>query len=358
MDTLDIIIIGNGFDKLHGINSTYLDFLEYIKANKSAIMKDNKLYEVFWDFYKRNSWVDCEQVLNNIFNGFEEFRVDNGEGKLILAENVEFEYFVRYIEKTYPVIAVDMQGYEVAFLEFYKQETVEEMHSYNRNVIYSDKYITKYNFDQILHKLTDDYLELRKCLMEYLKEQEGQFQRSEKIEKYLSQVNPKQCIVINFNYTNSFLNYTENVHVNHVHGKLEDESIVLGHYDCKVNVCNKKNQLYCLNTFSNFEQYLAKYLNEYCEQHTKLEIRLHIMGHSVDINDRSIYNTIEKALDDLRSLNIFEGGVKFNVNYSYYDEEKVGGKNQLQIIENMKKLKMLNSALENSSCKGYNTYER
>ena len=66
-ENLKILIIGNGFDLWHGLETRYRDFLKHLKRESS----DNIWFRYFNSITFNDKWVDLEAEIAEIFNFLE-----------------------------------------------------------------------------------------------------------------------------------------------------------------------------------------------------------------------------------------------------------------------------------------------
>lgn len=358
-NVLNINIIGNGFDKMHGIDSTYHDFLTYLKKDTNLV-EGNYILQEMINKQLNDTWIDCESYLNDLFTGFIQFK----ELQLKVDINHEVDTFISYANNKY----VSIKKYKRSGGDNYKYINLGEVinaeafkHNFSVYEIHTNDILKLHGssetflMEKIQKDLLDDFYNLRKELISYLKTIENNFNFNTTFEDFLIENNfVRNSICLNFNYTNTANKYFGDIY--HLHGDLINENIVWGYYDCQMeNIC-KVWQTLCLNAGNDFYYNLAKSLE------TKpVLINLNILGHSVSANDLKIYNKIIKLIEagyqcqfsepkDLRSL------FKFSINYTYYDEERQMGNDQISKVKNIKELgDAANYAINSRKLKGHNT---
>lgn len=73
----NILVIGNGYDLAHKLNTRYSDFIECV--NKKGLNNDeftrvissNGFISCFLEYAKIFSWIDCEREIKSIINSFD-----------------------------------------------------------------------------------------------------------------------------------------------------------------------------------------------------------------------------------------------------------------------------------------------
>ncbi len=350
---LNINIIGNGFDKMHGIDSTYHDFLEYLKK-ETLLSETNYICKEMIEKNLSDTWIDCESYLNKLFNGFIKFK----ENKLEVEVSEEVDVFINYANNKYGNIKNGSTSmYNLGdVINLYKRAYSPNQYTVIKNEILkvigsSETFL----IEKIESDLLTDYYELRNILIKYLKLQEGNFKGNNNFNDCIENNKfNENGICLNFNYTKTAWHYFNNVH--HIHGDLRNENIVWGYYNCAMeNVC-KSWQVLCLNAGNLFFSELWISL----DPNVIDTINLNIWGHSIGQNDIEIYNNIIKMIEYKFDIEYDEKNNEkkpnIAINYTYYDSEKQIGKDQISKVKNIKTLgSVAEEIINNRKLNGYNT---
>lgn len=218
---MNILVIGNGFDLAHGLKTSYIDFVKYlkeiIKADKGTKGKklaiNNSFIHCFIKVATENrSWIDCEKeieiivtmilkILNdrNVFVASSNL-IDRSESSLYLYEFERLKLMDKFCEKS------DAHWIRFQSMYFKAYEGID------KNVI--------------LETLKCDLNDLIKLFKYYLEENVIN-QPVTKLSKQIESINPDY--VINFNYTNTYEHYGINREdVCYIHGSVQDDNMVLG----------------------------------------------------------------------------------------------------------------------------------
>ena len=176
-DTL--VIIGNGFDKAHGLNSDYNDFAQKVKDDSLLTFKEK------WEKYYVKNCSGCRNCI--IFNDQNSW--------------TSFETGICSMTNKMSYLAFD--------------------EDYNYHVLTED-----------INKLNQSYDTISKLLISYLRNAEktkGDIRKHPLIEQFI----PKDSPIVTFNYTKTAEIYSDNVY--HIHGSLNENFIVLGYDDRRLH---------------------------------------------------------------------------------------------------------------------------
>ncbi len=358
-NVLNINIIGNGFDKMHRVNSTYSDFLGYCETEYSG--KENSIYLGMQQEQENNSWVDCELYLNRLFNGFGKFK---NEQLNVDVDDADVTTFINYAVNKYDKIVRTLPANIRGEPEFFTLgELINNKANNNWNHIdYSfeptnEKFVIdngtglRFLLEKTEQALLDEFYELKQILTEYLKAVENDFEKNEKfMDKVFLPMQETTEVTLNFNYTNTGESYFNNIY--HLHGNLIDENIVWGYYGCtSENIC-KDWQVLCVNAGSNFKKNISESL-----QNAK-KININIIGHSVCENDYKIYNWLLDEIEcSINSQLDEDNQYPVTIHYSYFDSERNSGKDQMKVVKNLRNLNsnVVENAINTGQFMGHNT---
>lgn len=265
-----LIIIGNGFDRAHGLATSYGEFIEHIIISHN---KDRKKYN---DLLQLNpQWV---------FRNIDDFKSRG--------ERLERDGYFKYTSRLFKLL-VDK------FAENnYNWVDIEEFY-------FSLVYKVKNNIDS-LRKLNSEFKIIKEYLEDYLYTivKPESFSINEKLIELFLKGGPSHLYFLNFNYTETIHQYIDHIErfekkycsINFIHGEIKkvDNPIIFGYgnedsrYRELLNLDNEfikhiKSQEYSItNNYSSFIEYL----------HAHNNISVCIVGHSCGPSDRTLLNKI------------------------------------------------------------------
>lgn len=294
----NVLVIGNGFDLAHGLDTSYNDFIKYIKDEKykkssgsidvysdemENIVENNGFIKFFLEYEKEvKGWVDLEKLMKDVISYFEEFLTKYTE--FINPSNCFF-----CSERSGEAMFKVFECFEI-FNEFYTQG------GYNLGSVKLKYYNRTYGLNKkaLLDMLKQQLDSLNRSLQLYL----GYLMKTENqyIDSY-SKIKPIQQIkeidpsyVISFNYTDIYKIYgIKQEDVFHVHGSIDKNNMVLGFDDD-----DPKNLdfVYFKKYFQRIQK-LTGYIDE--DRFIKYDKGLlldypiiHFYGHSMDKTDGDI----------------------------------------------------------------------
>lgn len=292
----NLIIIGNGFDLAHNLETSYPQFIKYlVDSNRDNIIHKDlfiRPVEMFYEELRRINHYDIH-LRNTVKN------------------NLLIQLILNH------------------FLQNWSD--VEEL--YFRHLYNIGENSATYDKPEILNKEFD---QIKSALEKYLSEQES---KSVKIESYnamFSALDSESTLILNFNYTktierlyNSSLTKSD---VLHFHGELGSDTnpIIFGyaasHEDAR-KLVEKNNNEFMKNIKKHLykrtanEALLTKYLNH-------KQINVLILGHSCGLSDKLILNQIltHEHVETIRTFyfekyeNYFDTAV--NIDRIMNDDEK------------------------------------
>ena len=262
-----IVVLGNGYDLAHGSKTKYTDFIDSHKNNKNLWIKH------FLRKSDLNGWVDVENELITILESVNKVKEAYPEGCNLLELIHNFKSFALFYE-------------------------CELMSDYDGNA--SGLEYIEYNILQIIEDIKKDFVEVKTLLQEYIKSEVSKnknYGQNQQIRDVLFEYD--NIIVLNFNYTDTISNYSENAHNIFIHGDV-DSKIILGHKDIKFpefSIFNKMTQQRCLSTSYKYDFInKAKLLPPGIYEKAKFNYDFVVLGHSIDKNDHNVlswvYNTV------------------------------------------------------------------
>lgn len=314
----NILVIGNGFDLAHGLKTSYVDFIDYVK--KTSYLSDDmlnedeseKLSEIvnsngFIEYFlKLNEdipgWVDFEREIFKITEGFKSF-FDNYKDMM----------------NTHNRVSQKLAGeFLVDILSYFAIGKYTDLGFIIEPEFYSPKYgLSK---ERVLKKLKSHLdglicalqLYLKRCQIEFFQK----YDSDSCIINQISRIYPSY--VITFNYTDTYKIYgIKPEDVFHVHGSLAKNNMVLGFNDD-----DPKNLdfVYFKKYFQRIQK-LTGYIDErkfiYADKrgisHANQMI-VHFYGHSMDKTDGDI-------IQKLRSM--ASGFVIYKYNQEDYEQKVI-----------------------------------
>lgn len=319
---MDILILGNGFDLAHGLNTKYADFLKYCQEKYCSQInvgkdKDN-------NFLYNNVW--AKHFLNKTLSG----------DKWIDLEKEIFNVIVKLNELPYFQSNTSQEKYkEILFLisKDYSNFNFDDVKRYFRkpdSLFHQDcYYIQIKDFINFLYnQLRDFVLEFEK----YLTEEENK--KIKNTPKYNLRLKSDCVNLLNFNYTDTCeqlykINFNHNNYgiktkAVYIHGKINNENgcnLVLGTHSfdntqipVEFNIFKKHHQRHRHGTINSYQELL----NELKYPKKIYSLTFHIIGHSLDKTDHNILKHILSA-------------TKKSTIYIYYHDEEALARMQSNI---------------------------
>lgn len=295
----NILVIGNGYDLAHRLDTRYDDFIEYIKqAVKDDSFIENQSEREFIRVCVRNNgfvkyflsytnvvpgWVDLERLIKQIIEYFGMFFS-------------KYSYFIdNWHNISWNITDTDMSkngGVRVkicllSFSSLYDNDN-QQGNTISKHLMgkyYSTEFgLNKREILKLLKKQLDEVIELLRI---YLKNQMNEKSESIKKISQIEEIDPSY--VISFNYTDTYKIYgIKPEDVFHVHGSLNKNNMVLGFND---DDPEKLDFIYFKKYFQRIQK-LTGYINEgrfsYKDESGithRNEISVHFYGHSMDKTD-------------------------------------------------------------------------
>jgi hypothetical protein len=295
-----IILIGNGFDLAHGLNTRYTDFIDDFWDRMKKIIR-------FYGISYEDNIIKISILENRIsgvrypsdVNGYDWFKELVGINK---------------INNNYQTNLITI-GHKNAFLK-----TITEKSTLQNWVDIEEEYYRTLNkclkdeSGKEVEKLNGEFTFIKSILKEYLTTQKYVNEHSEKIERSIfselkhdniirkpANENLDKILLLSFNYTNTEVQYIHNDNrisdVVHIHGELEnpDNPIIFGYGDEMgeeyKTIENKNDNRY----FENIKSFKYLETNNYKRMLKFIdadEYQIFIMGHSCGLSDRVLLNTL------------------------------------------------------------------
>ncbi|WP_426431476.1 AbiH family protein [Winogradskyella sp. HB-48] len=310
LDMNNLLIIGNGFDLAHNLKTRYTDFINYIIESN---INDELQYK---DLIKISRSISSLDFFKKAVNGkyHNPFACYNKFFKLLISDNFLDNWCD--IEKRYYDVLMnfDICGYD----------NINQFH--------------------------EDFEVLKNHLSLYLEKQQV---NPTKIESYSylfkKLINDEKSTILNFNYTNTLSNYSDessvikNKKFINIHGQVNNNSnpIIFGfaaddeESRTLINYGNREYMRYikkqCYKK-TNCEDNLRSYLND------TSNINVFIIGHSCGISDKLILNQIFNH-ENIKSIYVL-----FYENYEKFFETQVNIDRIMNNDNNFRKLKSFESS--------------
>lgn len=387
-----LILVGNGFDLAHGLETSYKDFIDDfwkeqildIKKNISSSGDYNnkfiKIYRNYSSLHHINNYKDLAKDFNIESGiGISNFIFKNNFLKIISGKNslqnwvdIENEYYneLNKVSDTgYSVDELNKDFEEVKNLLIDYLVKIEKTKSINDkicNKIYSYFKLIDFSLEAINEKIEYEYeYEKRKKDIEAIESRNISINDIEDIDEknILSRLiggdkksairdilenlngnhikkfkmNPEEILFLNFNYTDTILNYITNnkcnrknmlSNFNNIHGNLVEikyNPIIFGFGD---DVDKKYQEFEDLNDnryLKNFKSIAYSQTDNYKRLLEFIEsdnFQVFIFGHSCGISDRTMLNTIFEH-DNCKSIKPF------------YHKREDGTDNYTEIVQNI-----------------------
>lgn len=354
----DILIIGNGFDLAHGLETSYCDFLNFYQApdfteyTESLPIYRKCLQTNLWmkHFINRQNemngknWIDLEQEIFEVIDILNRFKLENffssSSGYYLYSVDMNSSFIFKEINDFLRINTT------VTFtLGQHIDKSFLEQRGYS--LILSQPYPETFSiyirdFDGFINFLYDQLREFTEAFQEYILRYV--LVKPKKIEhKLILKNNDKErdtgkLFLLNFNYTNiceKLYGKTQfkrgfDIETIHMHGNIsypEGCNLVLGsktfddftkNINPAYNVFQKHNQRHKYGTIYAYQDFYHKILSRIDEN---VQINFHVIGHSLDESDRKLLKLIFEVK-------------KHSIIYIYYHKEEV----QQNLINNITKI--------------------
>lgn len=306
---MNILILGNGFDLAHKLDTKYVDFLNYCRKNQNVeniwlrhfVNRQQKLGE---------KWIDLEEEIYNVIKSL-------NESLKYLTNNYEKESISRMysFQKDFIDEKFDLSRITNEFRQSQNKYPTNEKEytSVNTNIVNYVGYYFK-TYKGLINFLYDQLRNFTNQFNNYLLAEVLPNIGNKKYDFPLAK--GKTIRVLNFNYTDTYAKLynqhsiyaEENPRYIYVHGKVCDSkncNLILGTHsfynnlpndlneeiNVEFNVFKKHNQRHRYGTIEPYQE-LLKELND---RRKIIVPSFHIIGHSLDKSDHNILRHIFKA---------------------------------------------------------------
>ena len=307
---MDILIIGNGFDLAHGLETSYKQFLEFVNKVHA---EDGTCYK---ECYERNLWM--KHFLGRLYNRND--NIINKGNKWIDLETEIYNVIVNL--KYHPITKPQVLSLCMVDSEFNLTDMRLRDPAWNEKLL-KEGYIEPTHPHYIMYYFKDNQ-DLIDLLYLHLREFTKVFETYLLEEILTKEIEPfdfplKNPYVLSFNYTDTFerLYKQDDSHLAtkpkyvYVHGKVctdEDCKLVLGTHSfvnidpdnhqlnipVEYNVFKKHNQRHKYNTIEPYQDFIR----ELSDTQQIIDPKIHIIGHSLAKTDHKILRHILKIRQD------------------------------------------------------------
>lgn len=310
---MHILILGNGFDIVHGLKTRYTDFLDYCKKND---LVDGNLW--LKHFFNRkqdlgNKWIDLEEEIYNVIKNIDEhiYRISGNYKRQIFPKTYFFS--TSYTDTDFDLgkivneLKTSSNKYKIDEKEYKSVDT----HTTNSLCYFFVTYKGFINFLYDHLRVVVEYFD------KYLTDEILPNIANKKFNFSLTNQNP--ITVLNFNYTNTYeklygihsIYAHQNPKYVYIHGRVgnsNDCNLILGTHsflnnlpndlnesiNVEFNVFKKHNQRHRYGTIEAYQD-LLKELND---KRKVITPTFHIIGHSLDRADHNILRHIFRAREN------------------------------------------------------------
>ncbi len=315
-----IVLIGNGFDLAHGLETSYIHFLNWYLKNIEQAIEEKQFYEddIIIISYKQES---VSTFSNNMISQLSQKTTLSNSPLAVLQILKEKNYIVsfksRFIAELFDKIQtntwVDIENsYYSWIIRIYKslQSSTHNSRERDESRLKTELKILNKSFNEIKNQLekyltflnTDNRIESKLDI-------ENHFKR---IVKSLSKNTVDKICIVNFNYTNTINTYVKdynNIEMIQIHGSLNNKQnpIIFGYGDEtdelyeKIENLNDNEYLKFMKSFEYFKTNSYQNLIEFINGNP---YSVHVMGHSCGLSDRVLLKRIFEN-KYCKSINIY-----------------------------------------------------
>ena len=323
-----LVIIGNGFDLAHGLETSYKNFIDWywrkwvldLCNNHSRIAEDVLCR---WELINTNPIEPITWYLLTFQQGFFRFsdpmifkeQIENSPDFCIISKSLLLDRITKNIEtKGWTDIESDYYELLKTNVRSIKRQEIQSTPS-----SFPKEYLSYQNRCKKLHEQLDflrqklvDYLntldavqhneKIHNCIYENIQEQDIETSRNFKLPtKFkIGDQNPLENIMLlSFNYTKTADLYVDNSYksnVNYIHGSLEEPNNIIFGYgdemdkDFQELIDRNENEL--LKNSKSIKYLETSHYRKLLEFIEGGQFQVYIMGHSCGNSDRTLLNTI------------------------------------------------------------------
>lgn len=330
MNTTNILVIGNGFDLVHGLPTRYMDFLKFIEGyfNYNKMGETQEQYFVdFKKIEKQKEYFEINELMNNnlwfyYFCDLKMHRLLEGKDNWIDFEK-EISIVVQTLDKT-------IRLYNQRELDDFSDEHIRKHLNKLQYLLKQNQKISPTikneinieNLESLKQNLLKDLNRFIRCMEIYFNYINGYSMHNVKSKEFIKKLNINK--ILSFNYTNTFeclySSHFADITYDYIHGKANEEhdlnscNLVLGIDEYLDD--SEKNTNVEFAQFKKFFQRIYKgtgciYKDWLIENEREMyipNINLYFIGHSLDVTDKDI----------LKELILHEGA---NTTIYYHNQE-------------------------------------
>ena len=294
-----LVIIGNGFDLAHGLETRYSDFLlwEINEAFKQTnIVKPSSFHIESPLFAIESNYRICQHPSLDPCEfediaGFLQYLKDNKDGRLIIKIKYSYsfvEHLIQFANRNW----VDIER------EYFRE--LVKISTFNGNEESKNKMLSNLNQSVDLIRVElKNYLSVKNIIS---------FDVNNEIKRNFFEINNRNkldqtnsTLILNFNYTDTAEKYlpNPNIQINYIHGKLKDSKnpLIFGYGDEMDENYEKIEKLYNNDYLKHMKSFAylqtANYRNlfEFLDKKNQ-KFDVFIMGHSCGLSDRLLFTHI------------------------------------------------------------------
>lgn len=295
-----LILVGNGFDLAHGLETSYSDFILWF-LNESLKEYNLKYYEKY-----ENNLLTIEKGKYGAgirkFESIKHFQEANSKENI----KVKFKnnFLTKLISDSFQYNWVDVESkYYSELVDLYKRLEKQDI---ERHPKISEELSNLNNCFNLLKIKLSEYLTLIETSPKKINEEINSHFVNEQTDNEATGIKKRRTknniVVLNFNYTSTVELYKNNFQennftINYIHGKLNDSNnpIIFGYGDEMHKYYEKIEQLDSddfLMNIKSFEYFKTKNYQDFISFIESEQFEVAIMGHSCGLSDRILLNSI------------------------------------------------------------------
>ena len=349
-----LIIVGNGFDKAHGLNSDYCSFIKDYLYNAIVDFIEKKRYDdllISINIDKSKSYtteniytvdIDNENIFNTIQVLQNKKRVYPIEFK---CKSEFFEEICVDAEKKWVDIERTYYKHLIKLFDTIKKEekiiesTLEPVRQLNNQMNHLKVLLNEYLYMQQQEQYISSSVNSNTLFREFMKEtllshtwndllkNHQEKTKNEQDTKIIDdRIYPEKVMILNFNYTNPFNGYSEKYDVINIHGQLNSRSypMVFGYgdeRDEKYLELEKSEHNEFLENIKSFAYFQNKNYDNLLGFIELNDFEVWIAGHSCGLSDKTLL------------AQIFEHKFCKSIRVFYYESD--GNDNYNEIVYNI-----------------------
>lgn len=294
----NLLIVGNGFDIAHSLNTQYTDFLNVFNKgiviinNHKHNMESNRIYLYLKEQKNKNGyWTDVEKAIIDIIKALEKIKMTLTDNNTYRMHDLEILLSRRY----YDILNT------IKFFPKFKNKSYSQAYTFINNNFYEFIKKLEADLDSFINALEDYLLGIENTSVDNL--------------IHLNDIdNIKNSIthILSFNYTDTFrklyANDISDKNIDFIHGKLGKHNLVLGISETLDN--EQENIEHSCIYFKKYFQRIfkktgAKYADWLSNDSGYKFDTAYIYGHSLDITDKEILSRIINDVNHVKKIVIF-----------------------------------------------------